>query len=521
MALPIEFITRTRALLGEEYDKLEAALQADVPVSIRINRNKGTKAPSTPQVGWSETGYYLPERLSFTFDPLFHAGAYYVQEASSMFLEQAIRNFVSEPVKCLDLCAAPGGKSTHLLNLLPEGSLLVSNEVIRTRSNILAENIIKWGNPNNIVTNNDPEDIGRLTHLFDVIVTDVPCSGEGMFRKDTDSTGEWSVANVNLCAARQRRIIHDIWNALKPGGLLIYSTCTYNTEEDEDNIHYIIEELGAEALSIPIRDEWQITGPLRHAHPVYRFFPHKTKGEGFFLAALRKASGEVDEIIRPKSKNKKDKGKAAPVIPPVVNKWIQEPDSFRMEIFNDTIQAIPSIHYDTWQLLSTQLRIVSAGIRIGEIKGKDILPAHSLALSTALNKEAFTCAEVRVNMDVEPNRVLHTSPDTFGPVENIFISMYPIASALTDIMATAASPLIFVFCPVLNNRIAHTIVTGRINNILFVKFNTAATAIAPNATWESPSPINEKRFRTSVTPSSEEHIAISTPTIIAYRTNGY
>ena len=147
-------------------------------------------------------------------------------------------------------------------------------------------------------------------------------------------------------------------------------------------------------MCIRDRDEWQITGPLRHAHPVYRFFPHKTKGEGFFLAALRKASGEVDEIIRPKSKNKKDKGKAAPVIPPVVNKWIQEPDSFRMEIFNDTIQAIPSIHYDTWQLLSTQLRIVSAGIRIGEIKGKDILPAHSLALSTALNKEAFTCAEV-------------------------------------------------------------------------------------------------------------------------------
>lgn len=174
MALPIEFITRTRALLGEEYDKLETALQADVPVSIRINRNKGTKAPSTPQVGWSETGYYLPERLSFTFDPLFHAGAYYVQEASSMFLEQAIRNFVCEPVKCLDLCAAPGGKSTHLLSLLPEGSLLVSNEVIRTRSNILAENITKWGNPNSIVTNNDPEDIGRLTHLFDVTLPTSP-----------------------------------------------------------------------------------------------------------------------------------------------------------------------------------------------------------------------------------------------------------------------------------------------------------------------------------------------------------
>ena len=301
MALPIDFITRTRALLGNEFDSFEAALQADVPVSIRINEKKGTPAPSTAgapceRVAWCETGYYLPERLSFTFDPLFHAGAYYVQEASSMFLEQAIRSHVKTPVRCLDLCAAPGGKSTHLAACLPEGSLLVSNEVIRNRSHILAENIAKWGNPNCIVTNNDPEEIGHLTHFFDVIVADVPCSGEGMFRKDTDSTGEWSVANVELCAGRGRRIIHDVWNALKPGGLLIYSTCTYNMEEDEENIHYITEELGAETLPIPIKDEWQITGPLKYNHPVYRFFPHKTKGEGFFLAALRKADGETEEI---------------------------------------------------------------------------------------------------------------------------------------------------------------------------------------------------------------------------------
>ena len=393
MALPIDFITRTRALLGDEYEKLEAALQADVPVSIRINQEKGTKAPETSPVGWSKTGYYLPERLSFTFDPLFHAGAYYVQEASSMFLEQAIRNFVTEPVRCLDLCAAPGGKSTHLLSTLPEGSLLVSNEVIRSRSNILAENITKWGNPNNIVINNDPEEIGRLTHLFDVIVTDVPCSGEGMFRKDTDSTGEWSVANVNLCAARQRRIIHDIWDALKPGGLLIYSTCTYNTEEDEDNIHYITEELGAEALTIPLKEEWQITGALRHDHPVYRFFPNKTKGEGFFLAALRKAPGETEEI-RPRNKSMTERGKAAPVLPSVVNDWIEEAGKFRFELINDTIQAIPSAHQEAWQLIAGQCRIVTAGIRIGEIKGKDILPAHSLAMSTSLNREAFTTVEI-------------------------------------------------------------------------------------------------------------------------------
>lgn len=393
MTLPIDFITLTRVLLGEEFNQLEVALQTDAPVSIRINKNKGTPTPSAMRVQWSDTGYYLPERLSFTFDPLFHAGAYYVQEASSMFLEQAIRAYVSGSVKCLDLCAAPGGKSTHLLSLLPEGSLLVSNEVIRNRSHILAENCTKWGACNTIVTNNDPEEIGNLTHLFDVIVTDVPCSGEGMFRKDTDSTNEWSMANVQLCAGRQRRIIHDIWNALKPGGLLIYSTCTYNTKENEENIHYITEELGAEALSIPVEAEWQTTGALRYSHPVYRFFPHKTKGEGFFLAVLRKAEGDFAEI-KLKSKSKKEKAKTTPAVPPIVNEWLNEPERFHFEMREEAIQAIPKKHYETWKLLTSQLNIVSAGINLGEIKGKDILPGHALALSTAINKKSFAQAEL-------------------------------------------------------------------------------------------------------------------------------
>lgn len=394
MALPIDFINRTRKLLGEEFDRLEEALQAEVPVSIRINSRKGTPIPETgTPVAWCNTGYYLPERLSFTFDPMFHAGAYYVQEASSMFLEQAILNYVTTPVKCLDLCAAPGGKSTHLISLLPEGSLLISNEVIRNRSNILSENITKWGAPNTIVINNDPEEIGKLTHLFDVIVTDVPCSGEGMFRKDTDSTREWSIANVELCAGRQRRIIHDIWNALKPGGILIYSTCTYNTDENEENIHYIIEELGAEALSIPVKEEDLITGSLKYNNPVYRFLPHKTKGEGFFLAVLRKANGEVEKI-KEKSKSKKGKGKATPSIPSEVNNWLSNPEQFHIEMRGETVQAFPISHRDTYQLIGEHLRIVSAGIRLGEVKGKDLLPAYALALSSALNKKAFTSVEL-------------------------------------------------------------------------------------------------------------------------------
>ena len=392
MTLPTDFAARTRALLGEEYNLLEAALRTDSPVSIRINQQKLGDARMEDSVAWCSAGFYLRERPSFTFDPLFHAGGYYVQEASSMFLEQAIRGFVSEPVRCLDLCAAPGGKSTHLLSLLPEGSLLVSNEVIRSRSNILAENLTKWGNPNSIVTNNDPEEIGHLRHMFDVILTDVPCSGEGMFRKDADSMGEWSVANVELCAARQRRIIHDIWDALKPGGLLIYSTCTYNTEENEDNIHYIQEELGAEVLAIPVKEEWQVSGPLHFDNPVYRFFPHKTRGEGFFLAILRKAPGEVEEL-RMKGKDKKGKSKPS-TIPSTINEWIENPGDFRMEICGTTLQAIPAAHYDMWQMLSSRLRIISPGICLGELKGKDVVPSPALALSTSLNKSAFPRVDV-------------------------------------------------------------------------------------------------------------------------------
>lgn len=394
MALPSDFIIRMQALLGEEYPRLEAALQTGAPVSIRINPSKGETIPASAQpVAWCETGCYLPGRIAFTFDPLLHAGAYYVQEASSMFLEQAIRAYVRQPVKCLDLCAAPGGKSTHLLSILPEGSLLVSNEVIRTRSHILAENIRKWGNPSHIVTNNDPEEIGRLTHLFDVIVTDVPCSGEGMFRKDTDSAGEWSVANVRLCAARQRRILHDVWDALKPGGLLIYSTCTYNTEEDEENIHYLTEEWGAEALPIPLKEEWSITGALRFDHPVYRFFPHKTQGEGFFLAVLRKAEGETAER-RLKTQKKKEKRNSPSALPAGIHEWLLTPELYQWEVRNETVQAFPKAHEETYQWIAAHLHIISAGIRVGEIKGKDLLPAHSLALSTALHPKAFATVEL-------------------------------------------------------------------------------------------------------------------------------
>ena len=178
-------------------------------------------------------------RPAFTFDPLFHAGCYYVQEASSMFLDRVIRQYVTSPSVMLDLCAAPGGKSTLARAALPEGSLLVANEVMRNRSQVLAENLVKWGHPDVVVTNNDPADFAGLGPVFDVILTDVPCSGEGMFRKDETAVAEWSTDNVDLCWKRQRRIVADIWPCLKEGGILIYSTCTYNREENEDNVYTV------------------------------------------------------------------------------------------------------------------------------------------------------------------------------------------------------------------------------------------------------------------------------------------
>lgn len=401
MSLPKDFIIRTKALLGNEYPAFEEALSGEAPISVRLNTAKPFEQSLDTPVQWAANGYYLPKRPTFTFDPLFHAGAYYVQEASSMFLEQALKAVAGdEPLACLDLCAAPGGKSTLLRAALPEGSLLVSNEVIQSRSNILSENITKWGHPACIVTNSDPVQIGEMGALFDVIVTDVPCSGEGMFRKDSDSTDEWSVANVDLCAGRQRRIIRDIWPALKPGGYLIYSTCTYNLDENEENIEWIRNEFDAIPVSVPTQANWGIKGALKYDNPVYRFMPHVTRGEGFFLAVLQKPeTADAHEPVlsggRSKKKDKKGGGKNQPLpLPAVAKTWLQNSADYEYEVKGASVFAFPAEHKDVLNYLFTGLKIVSAGILVGEIKGKDLIPAQSLALSTALDAEAFNTCEV-------------------------------------------------------------------------------------------------------------------------------
>ena len=297
--LPEEFILQTRGIMGEErFNRYLGAFEEEAPVSIRVNpRHRGT-VPSM-QVPWCPEGFYLSERPQFTFDPLFHAGCYYVQEASSMFITHIIRSlasrlsFIISPLSILDLCAAPGGKSTAAISVLPEGSTMVSNEPIPNRAQILLENITKWGYPNCTVTNNYPRDFRKAKAKFDIIICDVPCSGEGMFRKDPATIGEWSMQNVEKCWRLQREIVADAWECLNPGGILIYSTCTFNTKENEENVRYFMEEFDAEILDIPTEPSWNITGSLLEGFdaPVYRFIPGITRGEGLFICALRK-SGE-------------------------------------------------------------------------------------------------------------------------------------------------------------------------------------------------------------------------------------
>ena len=430
MNLPASFTDYTRTLLGnEEYEKLAAALQKEPPVSIRMNEKWNDKS-LLDKVLWCSTGYYLNERLTFTFDPLFHAGCYYVQEASSMFVEQVLRQYVEDPVVMLDLCAAPGGKSTHARSVLPEGSLLVANEVIRNRSQILAENLTKWGNPDMVVTNNDPSDFSGLSSFFDVVLTDVPCSGEGMFRKDAVAIDEWSPENVEICWQRQRRILTDIWPSLKPGGILIYSTCTYNTKEDEENVRWIQEEFGAELLSLDIPKEWNITGNLLREDksasnkesfakeiideveqlPVYHFLPHKTKGEGFFLAALRKPdSAEYSDINMefayskgrlPKKKDKKGGGTPTSVSKEnlaVAKSWLNELVSDKYMLYTEgmEIRVFPQTYIHELAILKQNLRIVQAGVAVGEVKGKDLIPSHALAMSICLLRSgAFVSEEI-------------------------------------------------------------------------------------------------------------------------------
>jgi 16S rRNA C967 or C1407 C5-methylase (RsmB/RsmF family) len=340
MQLPEEFIQTTRRLMGDErFERYLQAFDEEPPVSIRLNpwrlaSDSWQVAVDHDRVPWCREGYYLRQRPVFTFDPLFHAGCYYVQEAASMFLDEVIRQTSPNPSEggekgtspcpfeggepkssplgrlggVLDLCAAPGGKSTLLRSALPEDCMLYSNEPIRNRASILLENVEKWGYPHHVVTNNYPKDYRKAKMLFDLILCDVPCSGEGMFRKDPATIREWSPQQVEKCWPLQREIVDDAWTCLNPGGLLIYSTCTFNTKENEENIRYFLQQYDdMEVVPIETQADWHITGSLLDGfhEPVYRFIPGISRGEGLFLCVLKK-KGEREEAVQNHSRKGAD-----------------------------------------------------------------------------------------------------------------------------------------------------------------------------------------------------------------------
>lgn len=379
MTLPPKFIEQTKVLLQDEYTAFENALLETPPTSIRINTKMDYRPDGEP-VSWCENAYYLPERPLFTSDPLFHAGVYYVQEASSMFLSQVVKQYLQESQTVLDLCAAPGGKSTLLLQFLPQDCLLVSNEMNRQRSHILAENTAKWGNPNVIVTNNNAADFSNINSFFDAIVVDAPCSGEGMFRKDKQAITEWSEQNVVICAERQRKILSEVWDTLKLDGILVYSTCTYNRKENEDNIKWLCDEFDAEMLPIDLEGNSDIV----KSDFGYRFFQHRTKGEGFFISVVQKK-----ESTGSKKKIKQDLKKGI--------KFVNQKDipfkllenyAFKFVNDNNYIRAYLESHFEQFMYLNSCLKCIDSGLLVAEVKGKDFIPSAQLALSKALDTES-------------------------------------------------------------------------------------------------------------------------------------
>ncbi len=455
MVLPEEFKNLAEASIGKEafacFCNQFEQQKGNGVTSIRLNPLKlcnpayssETEAPDTnnivpfkeaASVPWCSNGYYLAERPVFTLDPLFHCGAYYVQEASSMYMElaaaaieQAWNNslpdsssnnisgkFFDNAINALDLCAAPGGKSTHLHSLLGADSLLVSNEVIKSRATILADNIAKWGADNVVVTNNDPADFKAFNEYFHLVVVDAPCSGEGLFIKEPQAIGEWSLANVNLCAQRQQRILSDIWHALKPGGFLIYSTCTYNKYENDGNLNFLKTELGAEIIDIPLPDSLKssaVIGPetadnrsiLKTASGGIQFVPGLVEGEGQFMAVVRKPMDENYESffefatsIYPSTKERKSKenrNSFAKGGKKNQDFFVSEKDcnylsgeKYVLTLNGDLVKGYRKELYQRIKFIESNLKCVLSGIAVANQKGKDYIPHADLALQQSFGQ---------------------------------------------------------------------------------------------------------------------------------------
>lgn len=381
---PDNFVFQMQQMLSGEADDFFSSLNASPKTSVRLNPEKFCSLSFSENVAWCANGNFLNERPVFTLDPLFHAGAYYVQESSSMFLEEVIKqlNIANSFLHVLDLCAAPGGKSTHLLSLLDKDSLLVSNEIIKSRVKILEENLVKWGYNNYVITNNEAEDFARLENYFDVIVCDAPCSGEGMFRKDVDAINHWSKEAVLFCSQRQKKIIADVLPALKPNGYFIYSTCTFNTSENETVVRWMMDEFGLNTINIDIEKFSEVA--VNKETNTLRFYPHKINGEGFTITVLQKPAADFKPLTEKHRKLKEVKAESV----------FKNNADFYFYESKHSIKAINKTHLNDLVLLNDKLNIVKAGTELFVLKGKDKIPTHELAMSINLDSSYFKTIEL-------------------------------------------------------------------------------------------------------------------------------
>jgi 16S rRNA C967 or C1407 C5-methylase (RsmB/RsmF family)/NOL1/NOP2/fmu family ribosome biogenesis protein len=375
--LPAKFIDRINRE-NPNHEILLSSLDSESPISIRLNPNKEQELNHlefAEKVPWCSSGYYLKSRPKFTLDPLFHAGCYYPQEAGSMYIESVFKSLdLSDSPAVLDLCAAPGGKSTLLAGLLNNQGILVSNEVIRSRAYILAENVTKSGYSNCLVTNNDPKDFSTLKGSFDIVLIDAPCSGEGMFRKDLKSRAEWSEENANMCSARQKRIVMDVWESLKENGYLIYSTCTFNPEENENNINWLLNELDCEIVQVPLFEN-VITDSNNYG--VY-FLPGFTKSEGFYCCVLQKK-----EKVNLNSKIKLENISILKSIDNI-SSFVNNSTNISLWNENETIHGSTEDTFNFYRQYLKKLKWMKTGVKIGEISKKCFTPDIELALNPNL-----------------------------------------------------------------------------------------------------------------------------------------
>ena len=393
--LPEGFKLSMERELGAEAEALFAALDTEPLTSIRLNPFKSAEVFEGEAVGWSPCGRYLSSRPQFTLDPLLHGGAYYVQEASSQFVGYLLKGLDLEGCRVLDMCAAPGGKSTIYSTLVGRSGLVVANDISRSRALALADNVQRWGMGNVVVTCNQPSHIGEFEHWFDVVAVDAPCSGEGMFRKMDEARSEWTLSSPAVCAERQREILAQAWRALRPGGTLLYSTCTFNSLEDEGVVEWLASEYGEELEAsdrVDLDESWGIVSCVIGPFQCFHFYPHKAQGEGFFAAVARKAEGPSRRTnVKPRRKLFQMLAKADEA---EVARWVDTPERVAFRLVGDMIYGYDRSVVDDVVALSESLSVVYSGVSFGQIFKRKLKPEHPLSLYVGMNSSVVPSVEV-------------------------------------------------------------------------------------------------------------------------------